>query len=86
MKIYKYPIDTCLQVQTINLPWNSILLHVGLDPTGRPCIWAQVDVDNPKKKELQVQVVGTGWDTPNNDWDYLGTFLQGDFVWHIYVK
>jgi hypothetical protein len=29
--------------------------------------------------------VGTGWDAPD-DMEYLGTVLDGDFVWHFYIQ
>ena len=81
--IYKYPIEITDE-QLITLPEYSRPLHVGLDPQGVPCIWAKVDTITVKKMKLKVFVHGTG--DPYVQGDYLGSFVQSVFVWHVFYS
>lgn len=80
--IYKYPIKIT-GVQEIRLPLGRVL-HVGLDPTGQPCIWAEVDTDC-SPIVMPVYIVGTGNPMPEHPTDHIGSFVMGPFVWHVYV-
>jgi hypothetical protein len=50
---------------------------------GRPCFWAEVDLEN-ESKWYAVSVVGTGHALPKYDY-YVGTIQEGPFVWHFYL-
>lgn len=81
--IYKYPLRITNK-QDIVMPEEAKILHVGIAPLGNPCLWAEVDISKPKE-EVGITIYGTGH--PIAD-DYLGkhigTFNQGEFVWHVY--
>lgn len=79
--IYKYPIDITSQ-QFIEMPKGAKLLHVALDGWGKPCIWAQVDTDQPKVKRMFF-IYGTGAPMRHHE-NYVGTFVEGKFVWHVF--
>jgi hypothetical protein len=70
--------------QPINLPAGSEVLHVGLDPDGAPCLWARVDSHAPKVTHT-LYVTGTGHPIPEGDNRHLGTFINGPFVWHVWM-
>jgi len=81
--IHKYPI----QVQRYGkffMPSDSWTCHAGLDPCGTPCIWAEVNTDS-EIKERTYHVIGTGQECPDDGSDYCATFLDGAFVWHVYL-
>lgn len=52
------------------------------DVQARPTLWAEVDPNMPKVNR-RFGVVGTGWPL-EEDAEYLGTYFDGPFVWHIY--
>lgn len=79
--VYKYIIKITDE-QVISLPLVQ-LLHVGLDPSGFPCVWAEVETEMPSS-DVTIFVVGTGHPVPDGAW-HVGSFVQGGFVWHIYA-
>jgi len=81
--IYKYPI-AITDKQSILVPSQAKFLHVGLDPSEIPCLWYQVNPDNPKEN-ITIYVVGTGGVIPLGA-RHLGTLVQGSFVWHIFTE
>lgn len=82
--IYKYPFTIGPQEQIVELPSNAIFRHVGLDPTGQPSLWYEVDTLMPKKEHV-LAVYGTGHEIHPSLETYLGSFNQDCFVWHIYI-
>jgi hypothetical protein len=82
--IYKY---------LLNLSGSQIIethewarpLHVGYDPQGAVCIWFQVDTNFPTKKKI-AYIVGTGNEIPPSATNYIGSFNQNPFVWHVYTN
>lgn len=50
---------------------------------GLPCLWIDTD-PNAEQVERAFTRVGTGWDMPTDTLEYIGTFQEGQFVWHIY--
>lgn len=78
--IYKYPIQIDREQQILMLEGAEII-RVGLDPRGVPCVWAEVEITNDPEK-WEVAIVGTGQTLP--DGKHLGSFLYGEFVWHVY--
>ena len=81
--IYKYPIQIT-DKQDVGMPECANVIHVGLDPQGTPCIWAEV-VTERSLRIYEVFVVGTGNPIPSVAKNHLGSFVQGPFVWHVYV-
>ena len=66
------------------MPKGSKIIHVGLDPKGIPCIWAEVQHRPDRFIDRVIFVVGTGNRIPE-DAAHVGSFIQDEFVWHIYA-
>lgn len=81
--IYKYPIEIT-DAQTILMPEDSKVIHVGFDPNDTPCIWTEVDTSMPLYNRLFF-VVGTSHPVPDaTNARHLGSFVADPFVWHVY--
>lgn len=81
--IFKYPIEITNR-QIITSPLCSEIRHVGLDPSGQPCMWAEADFDLPPDP-WTLYIIGTGHPIPNEATRHIGSFVQGPFVWHAYI-
>jgi len=81
--IYKYPIQITDE-QEIQMPCDANVIHAGLDPQGTPCLWVEVDTAAPTEP-VSVLVVGTGNPMPYVAHTHLGSFVQGPFVWHVFL-
>lgn len=82
--VYKYEIELmCNQYIEIHGGYRAGFLHVGRDPKGDFSIWCQVDTDLPKEK-VRFDVYGTG-NFMDETGMYVGTFLDGAFVWHVFT-
>lgn len=81
-RIFKYPFKLKNE-QAIELPDGATVLHVGLDPVGQPCLWAEV---NPAAamKVRALFVLGTGFEIPPGARVFIGTFISGPLVWHVF--
>jgi hypothetical protein len=77
--IYKYEIGLG---SSVDMPLGADVVHCGLDPNGNICIWAMVDPELDLKRTRGFVVVGTGHPLSEVD-TYIGSFVQGSFVWHI---
>jgi len=80
--IFKYPLPT--SKTKVSMPHSATILSVQLQH-GIPCIWAMVDVDNDLE-DREFWIFGTGHVLPDNPGIYIGTILDGSFVWHIFEK
>lgn len=87
--IYKFPLIISDDVQFIEMPGPDKVLHVGLDPSGLPCVWAQVNPGHTRV-QVRVRVFGTGHALPNDPVfatdRHAGSFVQGPFVWHVFAS
>lgn len=84
MNIWKFPIE--IEHRTsINAPRGAKIIHVGLDPAGTPCAWAECEPLNAKE-EIKLCVVGTGQTKPDEATAHIGSFIHGPFIWHIYFR
>ena len=81
--IWKFPFKIEGHVK-IEVPFGAEIIHVGLDPNGDACIWAEVDPDKTRE-EIDLFVVGTGHAMPELPLRHRGSIIQGSFVWHIYT-
>lgn len=81
--IYKYPIEIT-DYQEIEIPEGSSILHVGLDPNGVPCIWAEVNT-SLKRTSIGIWIFGTGNPVNSDGKEHKGTFIDGFCVWHVYM-
>lgn len=81
--IYKYPIEITDE-QEIQIPFGATVIHAGLDPQGTPCVWAMVETRN-SPEPVSIFVVGTGNSLPFVPESHVGSFVQGQFVWHVFL-
>ena len=87
-KVFKYRLTT--PKTTVEMPAGAEILRIDLQQ-GVPTIWALVDPDETASVERRFDIVGTGWDVPE-DSVYRATYFdrEGDdlfpngFVWHVF--
>lgn len=48
------------------------------------CVWAVIDHDF-QEKDYYLYTLGTGWPVNKIIGDYLGTVLDGAYVWHLFA-
>ena len=82
--VWKYTIGITDE-QFIFVPIGAKPLYVNLDPNGVPCVWCDVEQFNERSGKLHIKIRGTGHPSPENA-TYLGSFIQGPFVWHVYYR
>ncbi len=80
--IYKYPISLSSDVR-VKIPLAALIVQVGLDGEGVPCVWALCNPDEIIKQERQFGIYGTGGRVPLF-WTYVGTFHDLPAVWHVF--
>lgn len=78
--IYKYPIQIDKEHEILTVEGAEII-HIGLDPNGKPCIWCEVEIIN-KPEKWEIAVIGTGHTVP--DGKHVGSFVDAPFMWHVY--
>ena len=82
--IWKFPIEITEQ-QEITVNKDYRVLSVGLDPSGQPCLWIYVDSNpNSPKTSITINLYGTGGPVSTRPGGFIGTFLQGSLVWHVF--
>jgi hypothetical protein len=82
--IWKFELDEKVVDQTLDMPENSHILHVGFQ--SNVCLWALVDTES-KLANRTFAIHGTG--NKINDWEhkiYIGTThdIQLGLVWHVF--
>ena len=87
--IYKYHVDD--NYTDIEMPYGARILRADYH-NGGTYIWAMVDIDYidssvPHEKRTFC-VFGTGqeFDHTGRQLDYINTFYQGPFVWHVFEE
>jgi len=97
--VWKYPIEVT-DLQEVEMPQGSRILSVQVQKklavvgTGPPksvydpCIWALVNTEERKMIRRLFRIYGTGKpvDEPVESLNYVGTFQQGPFVWHVFER
>lgn len=72
-------------VQEIELPWCSNIIHIGTQGND-VCIWYECDTNQPKEK-VTIYCYGTGHKMRTGDQRYIGTvFVLEGLVFHFYQK
>ncbi len=84
MTIHRYPL-AITDHQVLDIPGGYESLHVGLGVDGKPSLWSKVDPERPQRA-CHVYIVGTGETIPQNANLYLGTFVLGLGVWHVFTR
>lgn len=79
--IWKYKID----MESIKVPKNSKVLCVQLQ-NDLPHVWMLVDTEEKEFDKRQFMVIGTGSFFHNKYMEYVCTYQEGIFVWHVFEK
>ncbi len=85
MTIYKYPLEITGR-SSLSLPVGYKILSVGLDPRKRPSVWAMVSPAETHRVDVPIFIFGTGHVVDGDAHTHLGTFLDGEFVWHVFTN
>ena len=84
--IYKYPLDISnSQIIEVRKEAGTTpkIVHVGLDPSGIPCVWMELTPGTYTEK-YEIHIIGTG-ERVSGPLDHIGSFVQDRYVWHVYV-
>lgn len=88
-RVYKYPLSGAVR-QKLSLPYGANLFRAAVVQNGTICLYAMVDVDQSRMAEVEVGVLGTGWDVPQepifDPQNHLATVSDDGYVWHIFVR
>jgi len=68
----------------IELGMPAKFLHVAVKDDS-PWVWIQHCPDSSVKVNAEIKIIGTGEEIPEG-FEFLGTWLDGVFVWHAYAK
>ena len=82
--VYKYAIERIESKGelTLMLPSDAVIVHVGIDPNGKVCIWCELDPERPQvPRQLYVKATG---DPIEDGLRHIGSFVNPPFVWHVY--
>lgn len=86
--IWKTPIDRIGAASDIgfavSVPQGSKPLTLMVQD-GRPCLWWEVDDQEPRADQRIIYLIGTGHEMHGNARVYLGSVIEGAFVWHFYT-
>lgn len=84
--IFKYQMDGGEIFKDFILPAGAKFLHVGLQH-GMATFWYQIDTSQPEET-VQIFRVGTGWPltVEIDQMKYLGSIIDGAYVWHFYQR
>lgn len=70
---------------TVRVPFRARPLHVAEQGESDLAIWWDV-LPNAPLEPRKVFVIGTGWAVDTAGCAYLGTIIDGSFVWHVFVE
>lgn len=81
--VWKFKIDPCEVAFDVPLPKGARILHVY-----NGYLWCLVSRQAPvtQIEHRKFMVVGTGWDIDVDGFVYIGTYHQGEFVWHVFAE
>lgn len=66
------------------MPYGARPLKAGIDPMGQRCVWCMVE-DSFKASPMEFLLIATGQALPKDSGVYLGTIIEGSFVWHVFT-
>lgn len=82
--VFKYPLPGPFGIVTARIHREFCPLHVGLDPSGVPCLWCRVNTES-ETINVAMAVVGTGHAIPPNS-NHAGSWVDGPYVWHAFTE
>lgn len=68
--------------QFIEMTKGAKILYVDIQ-NNKLALWAVVDPDKPIES-IHIQLIGTGHSIEMENKNYIGTIIDGSFVWHIF--
>lgn len=89
MKIFKYPLPRNPNeygICAVTMPADAKIISSAV-VGGEVVIYAATSEPTGKKIQKEILIVGTGkeiLDDTMETWKFLGTVVQGVFVWHIF--
>lgn len=81
--IHKFPLKLVEHQTIVGCFDDGGIIHVGYDPQGDLCVWAEVDV-HKSLLTYDIWIIGTGCSRPDKPHFFIGTVVQDYCVWHIY--
>ncbi len=81
ISIWKFNLALTDAPTHISMPNVAEFCSCGIDPSGCPAIWMKVET-TASSEVRQFLIRGTGHEIPPCE-NYLGTFFDGAFVWHV---
>jgi len=84
MVIYKYNLQFT-DFQQVIMPIGAMILSVEMQGN-LICIWAMVDQSQTKTERRGIEIFGTGQPMSDRERKYIGTVLDGQFVWHVFER
>ncbi|MEE8468863.1 MAG: hypothetical protein V3T22_10420 [Planctomycetota bacterium] len=93
LTIWKYPLQTMVRSQTIEVPAGARVLHADIQ-SGAVTVWALVDPDEALRERIEVWVMGTGHpfaesfagSVPVAQDLHVCTVMDDPFVWHVFAR
>ena len=82
MRIYKLILSNRNCRDDFVIEKDAKILSTGLDPNGNLCIWYSTNGES--KIYRTITVVGTGLEFQEDT--FIGTVIEGNFVWHVFIK
>lgn len=86
-RVFKYPLEI-VDIQSLIVPLDSVIRHVGLQGTnGALFAWVEVDDNLVNIDQLRTIVMaGTGHPLPERELNFITTvqMYSGGLVWHVY--
>jgi hypothetical protein len=82
--VYKFRLENLTSGPPVDIvmPKGARILTLQLQGGG-PCIWVLVDPDAPPETRT-FHVLATGQEIEGSLGEYVGTYQQGFFVWHVF--
>ena len=79
-EIWKYKVENIIE-----MPKEAEILSVQIQngQMFNACIWVKVNPKNELEKR-QFVVIGTGHSFDDTNYEYIGTYQDGPFVWHCF--
>jgi len=80
--IWKFSLNVCGS-QSISMPKGAKILTVQ-QQFDSPVLWAIVDPDQGDFEQREIRIYGTGSHYESIPGEYICTFQQNGFVWHVF--
>lgn len=86
-RVHKYVIEIGSEVfgdTPVVMPVGARIVHAGQDPSGRDCVWAEVDPNEERTETRKILKAATGHIEIPPHAVHIASSVSGGFVWHYY--